>query len=278
MTLIDHLRELRGRMFKSVVAIVIGFCIAWWQYDWLFDILIQPFTDSVRHLAAEKGISSTPFVSGVANAFLLQTKICLVASIVLTSPVWLYQIWAFVLPGLHSNERKWTMIFVGVAGPLFLSGVLLGYYVLPKGLEILIGFTPGQIESLVDVNSYFNFTLRVLLVFGVAFEIPLFVVLLNLAGVVSGKQLGRWRAYIVFATFVFAAVATPSTDPITMLFLALPMTVLFMLSEMIARFVDYRRGRGGDEPDLDEFADDEISPISLRHDPSDELPGPLDDD
>ncbi len=278
MTLIDHLRELRGRMFKSVIAIVIGFCIAWWQYDWLFDILIQPFTDSVRHLADEKGISSTPFVSGVANAFLLQTKICLVASIVLTSPVWLYQIWAFVLPGLHSNERKWTMIFVGVAGPLFASGVLLGYYVLPKGLEILIGFTPGQIESLVDVNSYFNFTLRVLLVFGVAFEIPLFVVLLNLAGVVSGKQLGRWRAYIVFATFVFAAVATPSTDPITMLFLALPMTVLFMISELIARFVDYRRGRGGDEPDLDEFPDDEISPISLRHDPSDELPGPLDDD
>jgi len=278
MTLIDHLRELRGRMFKSVIAIVIGFCIAWWQYDWLFDILIQPFTDSVHHLAVEKGIKSTPFVSGVANAFLLQTKICLVAAIVLTSPVWLYQIWAFVLPGLHSNERKWTMIFVGVAGPLFASGVLLGYYVLPKGLEILIGFTPGQIDSLVDVNSYISFTLRVLLVFGVAFEIPLFVVLLNLAGVVSGKQLGRWRAYIVFATFVFAAVATPSTDPITMLFLALPMTVLFMVSEVIARFVDYRRGRGDDEPGFDEFDDDEISTLNLRHDPSDELPGRLDDD
>ena len=277
MTLIDHLRELRGRMFKSVIAIVLGFIVAWWQYDLLFDTLLQPFTDTVRHLAAEKGINSTPFVSGVANAFLLQTKICLVASIVLTSPVWLYQIWAFVLPGLHSNERKWTMIFVGIAGPLFLSGVLLGYYVLPKGLEILIGFTPSQIESLVDVNSYFNFTLRVLLVFGVAFEIPLFVVLLNLARVVTGKQLGRWRAYIVFATFVFAAVATPSTDPITMLFLALPMSVLFMLSELIARFVDHRRGRG-EEPDFDEFDDDEISPINLRHDPSDERPGRLDDD
>jgi sec-independent protein translocase protein TatC len=98
-------------------------------------------------------------------------------------------------------------------------------------------------------------------VFGVAFEIPLFVVLLNLAGIVSGKQLGRWRSWIVMATFVFAAVATPSTDPITMLLLAVPMTLLFLLSEVIARIIDKRRGRGGTEPDYSGFDDEEISPL-----------------
>jgi sec-independent protein translocase protein TatC len=132
---------------------------------------------------------------------------------------------------------------------------------MPKGLTVMLGFTPDGLSNLIDVNSYLNFVLRVLLVFGVAFEIPLFVVLLNLAGIVSGKQLGRWRSWIVMATFVFAAVATPSTDPITMLLLAVPMTLLFLLSEVIARVIDKRRGRGGTEPDYTGFDDEEISPL-----------------
>ena len=112
---------------------------------------------------------------------------------------------------------------------------------LPKGLEVLIGFTPVDLTNLVDFGEYFSFMTRMLLVFGVAFEIPLFVVLLNLAGVVSGKALGNHRPWIILGTFVFAAVATPSTDPFSMLMLALPMTVLFMVSEVIARLVDKRR-------------------------------------
>ena len=148
-------------------------------------------------------------------------------------------------------------MFVAIAGPLFVLGVAVGYYVLPKGLEVLIGFTPGNLENLVEFGEYFSFLTRMLLVFGVAFEIPLFVVLLSLAGVVSGRSLGQHRSWIVIGTFVFAAVATPSTDPISMLFLAVPMTVLFLVSEVVARLIDRRRAREGTE----QWADDEISPL-----------------
>jgi sec-independent protein translocase protein TatC len=137
---------------------------------------------------------------------------------------------------------------------------VLGYVVLPKGLAVLIGFTPDQVTNLVDLNDYLSFIIRILLVFGIAFEIPLFVVLLNLAGVVRGRHLRKWRSWIIFGTFVFAAVATPSTDPITMLVLAVPMVLLFLMSEVIAHVVDRRRGvnQPSDYSDLD---DDEPSPI-----------------
>jgi sec-independent protein translocase protein TatC len=130
----------------------------------------------------------------------------------------------------------------------------------------------------VQVDRYLSFVLRILLVFGVAFEIPLFVVLLSLAGVVSGQQLGRWRSWIIFATFVFAAVATPSTDPITMLMLAMPMTLLFGVSEIVARLIDRRRARESAEPDYDKLSDDETSPLGLSRDLDDELPSRLDSD
>jgi sec-independent protein translocase protein TatC len=251
MTLVEHLRELRSRLFKSLIAIAVGTCIGWWQYGRLFDLLIKPFNTSIKALAAERDIHASPVFTGIADAFVLQTKVSLVAGLVLSSPVWLYQIWAFIMPGLHRHERKWTLVFVSIAGPLFATGVVLGYYVLPKGLEILIGFTPGQVQNLIEVDRYLSFVLRILLVFGIAFEIPLFVVLLYLAHVVSSRQLAKWRSYVIFGTFVFAAVATPSTDPITMLFLALPMTALFLIAEVITRVLDARRRRRGDADDLE---------------------------
>jgi sec-independent protein translocase protein TatC len=276
MTLIEHLRELRSRLFKSVLAITVGFVVGWLVYRPLFNLLLDPFLAAVEQIRESRDIDAKPVLTGVADAFLLQTKVALVAGIVLASPVWLYQLWAFILPGLHRHERKWTMIFVSIAGPLFFAGVLLGYYALPKGLEILLAFTPDEVANLVQVNGYLSFALRILLVFGVAFEIPLFVVLLNLAGVVSGRQLGQWRSWIIFATFVFAAVATPSTDPITMLLLALPMTVLFGISEVIARLVDRRRAAESAEPDYEALPDDETSPLRLRYDPADDEPSPRD--
>jgi len=178
---------------------------------------------------------------------------------VISSPYWLYQIWGFIVPGLHDNEKKWSRIFAAVAGPLFIIGVATGYYVLPKGLEVLIGFTPAGLQNLVEFNDYFSFMTRMLLVFGVAFEIPLFVIMLNLAGVVSGKALGRYRPWIIIGTFIFAAVATPSTDPFSMLMLAIPMLVLFLVAEAIARSVDRARGRG--RGNTDQWADDELSPL-----------------
>ena len=260
MTLTEHLRELRTRLFIAVAAVTVGFVIGWIFYDDISRLLTDPYVHTVRKLAAEKGVKSQAVINGVATPFILQTKVALVAGIVLSSPVWLYQMWAFILPGLHRNERKWTMIFVAIAGPLFAAGVVLGYVVLPKGLKVLIGFTPDQVTNLVDLNGYLSFVIRILLVFGIAFEIPLFVVLLNLAGVVRASHLSRWRSWIIFGTFIFAAVATPSTDPITMLLLAIPMVLLFLISEGIAHIVDRRRGLAG-QPDYAEYDDDEASPL-----------------
>jgi sec-independent protein translocase protein TatC len=253
MALADHLRELRARLLRCVLALVVALIIALFFYNQLFDIIYHPYQVAREQLQGKVDTRGT--ISGAGGPLLLQLKLCGVAAVVATSPYWLLQIWGFIVPGLHANERRWTRVFALVAGPLFLLGVAVGYYVLPKGLEVLIGFAPDKLTSLVDFGDYFSFFSRMLLVFGIAFEIPLFVLLLNLAGVVSGRSLGRHRPWIVVGTFVFAAVATPSTDPFSMLMLAVPMTVLFLLSEVIARVVDRRRGRVSFEG----LADDEAS-------------------
>lgn len=258
MALADHLRELRARVLRVVTVLVLAFIALLFFYDPLLGLILGPYNDAKLALGDE--VETKAYIKGAAGPLLLQLKLTGVAGIVLTSPYWLYQIWAFVVPGLHAHERKWSRIFMAVAGPLFLAGVTTGYYVLPRGLEVLIGFTPVQLESLVEFGEYFSFFTRMLLVFGVAYEIPLFVIMLNLAGVVSGRALGEYRAWIVMGTFVFAAVATPSTDPFSMLMLALPMTTLFLLSEGIARLIDRRRGRGA----LAGLADDEVSELDLR--------------
>lgn len=260
MTLTEHLRELRTRLFVSVCAVVVGFVVAWVFYQEIYNLLRHPLQVAVDRLNEDTDQDIRLVINNVAGGFLLQTKISLVAGIVLASPVWLYQLWAFIVPGLHGTEKKWTLLFVAIAGPLFGAGVALGYAVMPKGLEVLLGFTPEGVSNLLDSQHYLNFMLRILLVFGVSFEIPLFVILLNLAGVVRATHLRKWRAWIMFATFVFAAVATPSTDPITMLFLALPMVALFLISEGIAVLVDRRRAAAG-EPDYADLEDDEASPL-----------------
>lgn len=277
MPLVEHLRELRNRLFKSVVAILIGMIVGWIFYDQLFNLLQDPFTSSIQKLAEDRELNAELTLGGVASPFTLQVKIALVAGIVMASPVWLYQIWAFVAPGLHSQEKKYGLTFIAISSPFFLAGIALGYFVLPKSIEILISFTPGDVSNLVQVDGYLSFVLRMLLVFGIALEIPLFVVLLNLAGVVSAASLARTRSWIVLGVFVFAAVATPSTDPITMLFLAGPMTALFLSSEVIARLIDRRRARLSGEPAFDDLDDDETSTLEVRRDPDDERPSELDD-
>jgi len=277
MTLMEHLRELRGRMVKAVIAIVVCAIISAFLYSVILDLLSDPFKAAVAKLEDDHpGLNAKLTINDPAGPLMLQLKISLVTGVILSSPIWLWQIWAFVVPGLHRNERKWSLAFALVAGPLFMAGVLLGYYVLPKGLGILLDFTPADVSNFIELDKYLNFILRMLLVFGVAFEIPLFVVLLNLAGVVSGRALGKARPWIVLGTFVFAAVATPSTDPISMLFLAVPMTVLFLISEVVARFLDRRRSRS--EPAYDEIDDDEVSELAESHDPVDDRPSRLDDD
>jgi sec-independent protein translocase protein TatC len=263
MALSDHLRELRARLLKSALILVLAFIVALFFYDdpreGLLGLVLGPYNDARQMLGAE--VETEAYVAGATGPLLLQLKLCGIAALVASSPYWLYQIWAFILPGLHDTEKKWSRIFAAIAGPLFIVGVATGYYVLPRGLEVLIGFTPAGLSNLVEFGEYFSFFTRMLLVFGVAFEIPLFVIMLNLAGVVSGKALGRYRPWIILGTFVFAAVATPSTDPFTMLMLALPMLVLFTIAEVIARTVDRARGRGLGKNSTEDWADDEASPL-----------------
>jgi sec-independent protein translocase protein TatC len=257
MALSDHLRELRARLLKSALFLVVAFAVALFFYDRLLDLILGPYQDAQDALQGKT--QTKAYVASAGGPLLLQLKLCGVAAIVASSPFWLYQLWAFVVPGLHPQERRWTRIFAAVAGPIFFLGVATGYYVLPKGLEVLIGFTPDGLENLVEFGEYFSFFTRMLLVFGVAFELPLFVIMLNLAGVVSGRAIARYRPWIILGTFVFAAVATPSTDPFSMLMLALPMLVLFLLAEVVARVVDRTRGRR--RADTDQWTDDEASPL-----------------
>jgi len=262
MALADHLRELRARVLRVSVFLVVGTTVAWFYYDALFHLILEPYNEA-RTLLGSK-VDTKPVITGAAAPLMLQLKISALAAVVLGSPYWLYEIWAFILPGLHAHERRWSRLFAAVAGPLFVVGVSIGYYVLPKGLQVLIGFTPDKVQNLLEFGDYFTFFTRMLLVFGVAFEIPLFVVLLNLAGVVSGRMLAAHRPWIIVGVFVFAAVATPSTDPFSMLMLAIPMTVLFLVSEVIARLVDRRRGRDAER--FDGLDDDAASPLDTRPD------------
>jgi sec-independent protein translocase protein TatC len=257
MALSDHFRELRARLIRSALLLVILFLVAIFFYEQLFNLVMHPYNDAREQLGQDT--QTTAYIQGATGPLLLQMKLSGVAALVVASPYWLYQIWAFILPGLHAKEKKYTRMFAAVAGPLFIFGVGVGYYALPKGLEVLIGFTPANVQNLVEFDAYFSFFVRMLLVFGVAFEIPLFVLLLNFAGVISGRTLGRHRPWIVIGTMVFAAVATPSTDPFSMLMLGIPMLLLFLLSEVIARTSDRIRGRGMHR--TDQWSDDQLSPL-----------------
>jgi sec-independent protein translocase protein TatC len=256
MPLIEHIRELRNRVFKIMLGILAGGVVGWIFYNPIWHVLQQPYCriPQSNRLNGQCALTTT----GILDPFVLRLKICLIIGLVLSSPLWLYQLWAFVAPGLYQRERRWTYIFMGGAIPLFAAGALLAYLTLDKGLGILLGFTPDQVVPLVTITSYLSYAVAMLLIFGVTFELPLFVVILNLAGVLTHERIKRWRRTLVFGIFVFAAVATPSQDPFTMMALALPTVVLFELAEIIAYVHDRRTAR----PDMYEgLSDDEASPL-----------------
>lgn len=255
MTLTAHLRELRNRIIVSIVAIMLGGVVGIIYYAQIIEFLQKPYNDA----ADELGLDALITIKGVTAPFTFNLIIGLVVGVIVASPVWLYQIWGFVTPGLHRQERKWAVIFSMTAGPLFIAGAALAYLVLPVGIKVLLNFTPDGVTNINDLGEYLQFILRLLLVFGVAFELPVFLVLLNFSGVVTGAKLGRWRRGAIFGIFVFAAVATPTGDPITLLLLAVPMWLLFEIAVVICKIHDKRRGET--EPDYSEWADDEQSPL-----------------
>jgi sec-independent protein translocase protein TatC len=262
MPLIEHLRELRSRLVKSGIAIAIGMIIGWIYYAEIFAWISEPFTYVIEEAKAN-GQDVVLALTGVADPFVLQIQVSAAAGLALSSPVWLYQTWRFVTPGLHRNEKKWALGFAAVATPLFAAGIALAYVVMPLGLEILLGFTPDNVENIVSVDRYLSFFLRTILVFGVGFLTPLLIVLLNFAGILSGKRLVSWWRWIIFTVLIFSAIATPTGDPINLMLLAGPIMLLVIIAVGISLLNDRRRARKSRISGFGELDDDEISPLDV---------------
>ncbi|MDF1488008.1 twin-arginine translocase subunit TatC [Tessaracoccus caeni] len=245
MSLYDHLRELRYRITISVIAITIAALSCVFFYSELVAFMMWPFESAKAAVLAVRPDAHLQMTNiGVLAPFTLGVIACVVTGIVASSPVWLYQIWAFVAPGLVKKERKYALGFLGAAIPLFLSGCVLAYVVWPKGIEVLLKFTPPEMDvmNLLEMSEFLGMQIKIVLVFGLSFVLPVVLVGLNLAGIVRGFQLGRARRFVIFGSVVFAAIATPSTDPFTMLALAVPISVLFLIAELVCRILDKRKG------------------------------------
>ncbi|MGP3980351.1 twin-arginine translocase subunit TatC [Streptomyces sp. KR80] len=264
MPLAEHLRELRNRLVKSVVAVVVITIAAAVFYEPIAAFLTAPIRDSVGCTAsfqeiAEKGANCAQLtIDGLLGAFTVMIKVALMTGVVLACPVWLYQLWAFLAPGLHKNEKKYALSFVGAGIPLFLGGGYFAYLILPTSAAALIGLTPDGlgISNLVRLDDYLDIITRLVIVFGLAFELPLLLVLLNFGGVVSGRRMLGWWRWMIMCITIFSAVATPTGDPMTMLALAAPIVLLYYAAVGIALANDRRRRRKDPDAELD---DDEAS-------------------
>lgn len=248
MPLSDHLRELRNRLAKSVLAIIIVTIVAAFFYKNIIELLQHRIPSTVRCVNGASHQKSTEpcaqmTVSGLLGGFSIALKVSLMAGIVGSSPIWLYQLWGFLAPGLHRSEKRYTLGFVGAGVPLFLAGGYLAYAILPQTARIMIGFVPNDTTNLLALDDFLDLVVRMVVVFGLAFELPLVLVLLNFTGIVSGRRmLGWWRGMVIGIT-VFAAVATPTGDPLTMCLLAAPIVLLYFLAMGICFFNDHRRKR-----------------------------------
>jgi sec-independent protein translocase protein TatC len=270
MPLTEHLRELRNRLLISVIAIGVGATIGWITYDRIFAVIRRPF-DEYRATALANGRTVELTLNGITSAFTLKLDVALFVGIVLATPVWTYQLWAFLRPGLHRRERRYTIGFVLAATPLFLAGIALGYLVLPNAIDILLGLTPIGVANLPTVGEYLSFVLRLALAFGIAFLMPVVVVALNFAGVLSAERLRSWWRGAVLGVFVFSAVITPTPDPWNMTLLALPMLLLLLIAWGIAWWNDRRKRRRRASEGWDQLADDEASALDTTPSPVDDI-------
>jgi sec-independent protein translocase protein TatC len=273
MSLVGHLTELRNRVAKALLALVIATAVAFWWYEHgLGDFIRAPYCGlpaDLRYGDSDTGCGL--LITDVFGGVFIRLKVSLLAGAVLSAPFWLYQLWAFITPGLRRNERRYGITFVAVSSLLFGLGAVLAYVSLAAGLELLLSLAGDGVVVALTAQDYIGFVLSLLVAFGVSFEVPLIAVALNLVGVLSYEVLRKSRRWIFFLTIVFAAFVTPTQDPFTMLLMAVPMIGLFELAIQIARVVDKRRARRAAAEHFHDLPDDAPSPLDAR-------PSALDDE
>jgi sec-independent protein translocase protein TatC len=269
MPLMEHLFELRRRMFFAVLGIAAGTAVgfAWFGHGIpviglpsLGDILTGPYCAvpaTERVSFGGDGVCRL-LATGPFSALELQLKSALIAGAVLSAPVWLHQLWAFVTPALHARERRYAVIFAGVGAVLFAGGAVLAYLVIREGLTVLLGFGGDATIAALSPDSYFSFLIAMLIIFGVSFELPLLLIMLNQIGVLSSSRLVQWRRYSIFGMVVFAGLVVPGNDPITMGALAVALIVLYEVSVLVTRIHDKRLAKRNT---ITELGDDRASEL-----------------
>ncbi|MCX4868159.1 twin-arginine translocase subunit TatC [Streptomyces sp. NBC_00257] len=261
MPLVEHLRELRNRLAKGMLAIVVVTIAAAFYSQALMEFLSAPVPRCEKGLGETTGGACAVIAyTDLLSPFTTTVKVSLMAGVIIASPIWLYQLWAFVAPGLHKHERKYTYAFVTAAVPLFLGGAALAYTILPISMRVLLGITPDGSANILPMDKILDFTVRMVLIFGAAFELPLLLIMLNLTGIVTGRRMLGWWRGVVMGVFVFGAVATPTTDPVGMIALAGPIVVLYFMAVAFSLLNDKRRRRANPDAELD---DDEASKLDL---------------
>ncbi|TFB49565.1 twin-arginine translocase subunit TatC [Cryobacterium tagatosivorans] len=236
MSLGQHLLELRKRLFLAAAGVLIGAVVGWLLSDYVWDALREPIYAIINAQHRNAQIN----YPDITSAFDLKLKIAFYVGLIVSSPVWLYQIFAFLVPGLTRKEKQYTFGFFFTAVPLFLAGCAAGWYVLPHVVALMTSFAPSEDSAFINAQNYFDFVLKLVVAIGVAFVLPVFIVLLNFAGVISAQSIIKsWRVAILVIV-LFTAIATPAADVVSMFLLAIPMVVLYFAAYGIAYLHDRR--------------------------------------
>ena len=233
-TFLSHLIELRDRLIKCLLAVGIAFIPAFLYGGELYDLLARPVIAALPQ-------GSKMIATGVITPFLIPMKIALMAAFLAVLPFVLYQVWAFVAPGLYAHEKRLVLPLIVSSTVLFFAGMAFCYFfVFGAVFEFIHGWAPKSISVAPDIEAYFNFVIGMFLAFGIAFEIPVVVVVLAITGLVTPAQLREWRGYVIVGIFVVAAVITPP-DVVSQLALAIPMCLLYEVGIFFAQFATRRR-------------------------------------
>ena len=265
MPLMDHIRELRNRVVKMLLALGAGMVAGFVFFNPVWHVIERPLCHAV--IRGQTGCNTLGVnqlaLQGPLDPFYLRVKVAVIVGVIVSSPVWLYQVWAFIAPGLYAREKRWGFIFIGTAVPLFLAGVTLAYLSLGRSMHYLLGLTPGGVANILQVDQYMSFVMAMVLAFGIAFLVPLLIIMLNLAGILTHERFRKWRRMMIFAVFLIAGMANPSPDPITMLILGGACAALVEVAEFIVWRHDRRKARLHPDPYAG-LADDELSPLPLE--------------